>query len=281
MTPNFIPSAPADLPETDNSEVTIPYASVTERFVALLIDYALVFIVLQFILSAFLGLIGKRYDGDYILFCFLLLNAVFVLYETICSCGDRTTLGKVLVGIGVMRKDLEGPLPWYRAFLRAVGYYISTALFFCGFLFAFVDNKKRALHDFIAGSVVVEVRQRSPMEKVLVRSLGGIILATFFAIFYFQFFGGKSWMQKYKVRQAEKMLQNVAILEEGHLHKYGYYTNDLLRLALLSGDPVQFQRDMQRHLQPKGFYIGVKDYSYKITGYATDNKNTQVVWPKK
>lgn len=259
----------------------IPYASVPERFAAILIDYGLIFIILQFILWAILGLIGKRYDAAYVLFAFVLLNAVFILYETIFSCGDRTTLGKALVGIGVMRSDLSGPLPWYRAFLRAIGYYISAVLFFCGFLWAFVDNKNRALHDFISGSAVVEVRQRSATEKLLVRGLGGVILAAFLAIFYFQYFGGKSWMQKYKVNQAEKMLRNVAVLEEGHYRNYGYYTNDLLRLALLSGDPVQFQRDLQRHLQPKGFYIGVKGDSYKITAYATDNKNTQVVWPKK
>ena len=277
MTQNFMnPEQP-----TTGQEANIPYASVTERFVALLIDYGLVFIVLEFVLSLILKIIGKSYDGEYILFCFLLLNAVFILYETVFSCGDRTTLGKALVGIGVMRKDLQGPLPWWRAFLRAIGYYISAALFFCGFFFAFIDNKKRALHDFIGGSVVVEVRQRSAMEKGLVRGLGGLILAVFFGIFYFHSFGGKAWMQKYKVRQAEKMLQKVAILEEGHFRRYGYYTNDLLRLALLSGDPVQFQRDMQYYLQPKGFFIGVQDHAYKITAYATDKKNTQVVWPKK
>lgn len=277
MTPDF--TSPA--PEADTNEIKIPYASVTERFVALLIDYALVFILLQFVVSVFLSIIGKRYDLGFVVGTFLLLNVVFVLYETIFSCGDRATLGKALVGIGVMRKDLEGPLPWYRAFLRAIGYYISAALFLCGFLLAFIDNKKRALHDFIGGSVVVEVRQRSTLEKILVRGLGAAILIAFCSIFYFQYFGGKSWMQKYKINQAEKMLQNVAVLEEGHFRRYGYYTNDLLRLALLSGDPVQFQRDMQKHLQPKGFYIGINNNAYKITAYATDNKNTQVVWPKK
>ena len=281
MSQNFLhPAQP--VPQTPRQENTVvPYASVPERFVALLIDYALVFIVLEFILSGVLSLIGKRYDGGYILGAFIAINAIFILYETVFSCGDRTTLGKALVGIGVMRKDLQGPLPWYRAFLRAIGYYISAALFLCGFLFAFIDNKKRTLHDFLSGSVVVEVRPRSATEKFLVRALGGIIFAAFFSVFYFHSFGGKLWMQKYKVRQAEKMLQNVAILEEGHFRKYGYYTNDLLRLALLSGDPVQFQRDMQYYLQPKGFYIGVTKYSYKITGYATDKNKTQVVWPKK
>ena len=277
MTQPFTTSSAQPTAQTPN----IPYASVTERFVALLIDYAIVFMILQFVVWVLLGLIGKRYDPFFILVAFILLNVIFILYETIFSCADRTTLGKALVGIGVMRKDLQGPLPWYRALLRTIGYYISAVLFFCGFLWAFVDNKKRALHDFIGGSVVVEVRPRSGLEKGLVRCAGGLILAAFLSIFYFQYFGGKSWLQKYKVRQAEKMLQNVAILEEGHVRKYGYYTNDLLRLALLSGDPVQFQRDMQRYLQPKGFYIGINDYSYKITAYAKDNKTTQVVWPKK
>jgi len=269
-----------DTPSAKTEEQSVPYASVTERFAALLIDYALIFIVFGFICSAVLSLIGKRYDENFVLGNFIFINIVFILYETFLSCGDRMTLGKALVGIGVMRSDLQGPLPWYRAFVRAIGYYISAGFLLCGFLWAFIDNKHRAWHDFLSGSVVVEVRQRSALEKALVRGLGGLIIAVFFGIFYFQSFGGTSWRQKYKVRQAEKMLQKVAVLEEGHFRRYGYYTNDLLRLALLSGDPVQFQRDMQKNLQPKGFYIGATQYTYKITAFATDKKKTQVVWPK-
>ena len=280
MSQNFLYPSRSTEPAPQDADTKIPYASVTERFVAFLIDYALVFIVLTFIFTTLLGWLGKRYDPSYAIGSFLLLNFIFILYETICSCGDRTTLGKALVGIAVMRKDMQGPLSWWRALLRAVGYYISAGLLGCGFLLAFVDGKNRALHDFLGGSAVVEVRPRSALEKTLVRGLGGVLLAAFFAVVYFQYFGGRNWQEKYRVNNAENMLRKVAILQEGHRRLYGYYTNDLLRLALLSGDPVQFQRDMQYYLSPKGFQIGVTDNSYKITAYATDKNNTQVVWPK-
>ena len=44
------------------------------------------------------------------------------------------------------------------------------------------------------------------------------------------------------------------------------------------GDPVQFQRDTQKILQPRGFKIGVKGDSYKISAVAKDAKKTPVYY---
>ena len=139
------------------------------------------------------------------------MNAVFVLYETIFSSNGRVTLGKNLVGIGIVNKDKTGPISLPRAFLRAVGYYISAALFFCGFILAFVDDRKRALHDFLGGSVVVQLRERAGWETWALRGLGALLLVLFASSLY-QSFGGRNWQDKYKVRQAQDFLQNIAIL---------------------------------------------------------------------
>ena len=263
-------------------ESALKYASITERFVALAIDYGIIFLPLQLIAWFICKTMGQYLELETLIAMAVGMNLVFVLYETVFSSGGRVTLGKNLVGIAVVKKDESGPLSVPQAFLRAVGYYISAALFFGGFVLAMVDDRKRALHDILGGSVVVELRERDVWEVWALRALGTLLLILFVSGLY-QSFGGRDWQNRYKIRQAEGFLQNIALLEEGHKLRYGYYTNDILRLALLSGDPVQLQRDMNQVLStgPKSIRIGVKDNVYKISALAKDTKKTPVYYTNK
>lgn len=274
------PQAAAANPAQAQEPQPLAYAAVTERFVALAIDYGVIFLPLQLLAWLICKLFGTYLELEHLVAMAVAMNVIFILYEAIFSCGGRVTLGKNLVGIAVVKKDLSGPISFPRALLRAIGYYISAFLFFGGFVLALVDDRKRALHDFLGSSVVVQLRERAGWEIWAVRSLGTVLIITFAASLY-QSFGGRNWQEKYKVRQAQDFLQKIAILEEGHLIRYGYYTNDLLRLSLLSGDPVQFQRDMHKALGRRGFKIGVDNNIYKISAQAKDKKNTPVYYTNK
>ena len=269
---------PGEVTPAQSQAPKVIYASVTERFVAFLIDYGVVFLPCQLLGWLFFKFIHPDVELWYYLLWVGAVNGLFILYEAVFSCGDRMSLGKALVGIAVMQKDLEGPISFVQALKRAVGYYISGALLMCGFLLAFFDDRHRALHDILGGSVVVQIRDKSFAERALVRLLGGILLAAFAWTAYSQFFGGGALIDQYYIRHARKHLRKIAALEEVHKLRYGYYTNDLLRLSLLSGDPVQFQRDTQKILAPKGFRIGVTKDSYKISAVAKDKKDTRVVY---
>ena len=109
---------------------------------------------------------------------------------------------------------------------------------------------------------------------------GMILISGFSLYFYFRLFGLGSLDQQRLVSQAEAYLEKIAYLEDIHYKYYGYYTNDLLRLSILSGDPVQFQRDTQAVLSRKDFRIGIDKDGYKISARAKDNRQTQVYWPK-
>lgn len=271
-------AVPGETAPSQPSASKTVYASVSERFVAFLIDYGVIFIPCQLAGRLFFKFIRPEVElADYLLWI-LAVNGLFILYEAVFSCGDRMSLGKSLVGIAVVNKDLEGSVSFGRALLRAVGYYISGALLMCGFLLAFFDDRHRALHDILGGSVVVQVREKSFTERALVRLLGSILLLAFAWTAYTQFFGRGALIDQYYIRHARKHLRKIAALEEVHKVRYGYYTNDLLRLSLLSGDPVQFQRDTQGILAPKGFRIGVTKDSYKISAMAKDKKNTRVTY---
>ncbi len=62
-------------------------------------------------------------------------------------------------GSKVTRKDGER-LSWGRALARAFGYFFSAIPLFLGFLWSGLNRRKRAWHDFIAGTVVI--REREP-----------------------------------------------------------------------------------------------------------------------
>jgi hypothetical protein len=223
-------------------------------------------------------------QGNYSLQTFigsiLIINLIFIGYETIFSCGGRVTIGKALVGISVVKSDESGYLSFSRAFLRSLGYYISAVLLGCGFLWALFDTRHRSLHDLIGGSVVIERRRKGFGEKVLLRGVGLLLVVGCAYFAYTHFFGGKGWREQYKVHRAEICLSQLGRLETTHKEMYGYYTNDYLRLMLLSGDPVQFQRDLDQCFMPKGFQIGVTENSFKISAYARDADKTPVVYAR-
>ncbi len=252
-------------------------AGVMERFVALLIDGGLVLLLYQIFLAVLFRLMQP--DLEQIYWCLASIVPAFVLYETIFTCGGRSSLGKKLVGIVVVDQYSAEPLSFVRAFIRSVGYVFSTLLLMCGFLLAFIDDKHRALQDYLAGSIVLQARDKSFAEKAALTLTGSVLLVIFSSLFYSQLFGAGSFAQKRLIIKAKNHLEKIGYLEEVHRLNYGYYTNDLLRLSILSGDPVQFQRDTQKVLENKGFRIGVTDGGYKITARAKDAKKTLVTYP--
>lgn len=278
MEPEIPSLRPQEVTAEKDKTPQVEYASVSERFVALLIDYGIIFFPLQLLARIPIKMLGDELDWWSFSLILLVMNLIFVLYETIFSCGDRVTLGKSLVGIAVVKKDFSGPISFFQAFLRAIGYYISTLLFLCGFVLAFFDDKHRALHDFFAGSVVVQIRQKAAWERWSLRTLGAVLLALFAWVGYTQYLGSGDFDKQHAIKEAREHLRKISILEEAHFVRYGKYTNDLLRLSLLSGDPVQFQRDTQAVLEPKGFKIGVEGDHYKISAVAKDKDHTRVVY---
>lgn len=271
------PSAQGAAPEEQEEEAKP--AGVAERFVALLIDWSIISLPYQLLAAWYLNRSFLTLEQIYMVFAGV--NIPFIIYETVFSCGGRSTLGKKLVGVRVVNFETGEPLGFFKAFIRAIGYYISAALLMCGFLLAMIDNNKRALHDYLSGSVVIQSRSKSWGEKTLLTLTGSVLIIIFFGYFYNQLFGNGSMVQQRLISRAQEQVETIGYLEEVHYLQYGYYTNDLLRLSLLSGDPVQFQRDMQKALYNRDFRIGINENgTYQIQARAKDDKKTKVFYPK-
>lgn len=149
---------------------TVRYAGFWRRFAALIIDGLILGVVQMILLTpllAFLGLGAATADtledtGGFIAAVmgatFLTIFAVWIagwLYFALMeSSSKQATLGKMALSIKVT--DLSGNrISFGRATGRYFGKIVSGIILYIGFIMAAFTEKKQALHDMMASSLVV------------------------------------------------------------------------------------------------------------------------------
>ena len=252
-------------------------ATIFERTVALAIDFLGLFLVIYltcYILITKMGIFPAKLYWMILIFYY----ALFIVYCGFFSIDGRQTLGKFLVGIKVIDRKTGGSLTFKKSMIRAAVYFLNLFTLFFGFALALLNKRRLALQDYIAGSEVITVREKSPNETIILSALGTMLMAGLLFYAYYLFFIAPSSFQQEIINNAKKQISDIAKLEEAHKIHFGRYTTDLNRLALISGDPVQFQRDMQKNLRREGFSIGLTmdRSSYQIRGKAKDKEQTVV-----
>jgi uncharacterized RDD family membrane protein YckC len=91
---------------------------------------------------------------------------VTALYFTCFVAVGGQTPGKMVLGLKVVPAE-DGLMTFGTAFLRWVGYMVSSFFFYLGFGWIALDSRKQGWHDKIAGTVVVRVRggARAPVMQ--------------------------------------------------------------------------------------------------------------------
>lgn len=102
------------------------------------------------IIATVTALLGAVIAGSIVLYIIRVLYGAFME-----SSKHQATIGKLAVGIKVTDAD-GGKLTFAKALLRHIGKIISGWVIFIGYLIALFTERKQALHDFIAGSIVVK-----------------------------------------------------------------------------------------------------------------------------
>jgi uncharacterized RDD family membrane protein YckC len=82
------------------------------------------------------------------------LVLVFGYFPFFWARGGQTP-GMRPFGLVVVRDADGGPVRTRTAILRLVGLYVASAVFYLGFIWIFIDKRRRGWHDLIAGTVVV------------------------------------------------------------------------------------------------------------------------------
>ena len=123
----------------------IGYGRVTPRAVALFIDL----LVIGFVTTVIGGALGFDDHGA------LAWVVSWLYFATQESSGWMATLGKRAMGLAVQGVDGR-QLSFSRASIRWLGRLASGLLLGLGYVLAAFTDKRQALHDLLAGTVVVQ-----------------------------------------------------------------------------------------------------------------------------
>ncbi|MBA4416706.1 MAG: hypothetical protein C0392_02170 [Syntrophus sp. (in: bacteria)] len=143
-------------------------APIFERFIALCIDMMIVsFSSVIVLIVAFIGY-GVGVDrltlpglSAIFLFSLVVASFIFLFYFTYLTMDEGMTVGKMVFGIRVIRRDGMGvgvKPGFFRSLVRTMSYVISASVWFLGFFMAFF-LKGRTFHDIIAGTQVISIEE--------------------------------------------------------------------------------------------------------------------------
>jgi len=138
----------------DTEQLT--YAGFSKRIFASLIDGVIIFFiaVVPLIGIGMAGASKETMDVRAILVQLLVLVGGWLYEAAMNSSSKQATLGKMALGIKVT--DLEGNrISFGRATGRHFGKYLSSCMY-VGYLMAAFTQKNQALHDIIAGTLVLD-----------------------------------------------------------------------------------------------------------------------------
>ena len=186
------------------------------------------------------------------------------------------TPGKRLMGLRVVRRDGE-PLGPFRSVVRAFGHLVSTPLANAGFLLALAHPESRALHDLLAGSLVVEPERKHPAEATLLFAAAALTLGVLYGGMLYGHLGLPTNSDRQAIANAQEGLTILAKIEEVYKQDHSYYTDSLADLAVASGDSNQFRDAMLQLFDPHEFKIVATRDRYRISGVALDRRRTRVV----
>jgi len=128
------------------------YSGFWRRFVAYVIDNILLSVIFWLLALVLGGIAG---DGGVIGAYTLAAIGWLVYYAAMESSSNQATVGKMALGIQVT--DLEGNrISFGKALGRNLAKILSALIFYIGFIMAAFTAKKQALHDMIAGTLVVK-----------------------------------------------------------------------------------------------------------------------------
>jgi len=149
-----------DIDNNGPEPISFNLAGLSSRALAFFIDLILISVVALLAYGAGTSFLDdsnielfdlKRVFIPIYLLLFFLGSSYFVVLH---GYGGKT-IGKMLLGIRLITQE-GNSVGFWEAFVRWVGYYISTAFLFIGFIWSIFDSRSQSWHDKIAGTFVVK-----------------------------------------------------------------------------------------------------------------------------
>lgn len=126
----------------------LEYAGFWRRFLAFIIDGIFLFLICSILLIPFFFLAP------------LTVIVTFFYYPVFNASVLKGTPGKHMLGMTVT--DVDGArLDFKTAIIRHLMSFVSSSLFFIGYMMYFFTEKKQTLHDYVSDTIVIREEQES------------------------------------------------------------------------------------------------------------------------
>jgi uncharacterized RDD family membrane protein YckC len=142
----------------------VNFAGNGARFVAWIVDGVVLSVITGVIVAvlAVVVLAGAASDSNVlaglgIIGGVLLVMVLSIAYLPWFWAHGGQTPGMKMLRLRVVRDRDGGPVGGGQAILRLVGYWVSGAFMYLGFIWILFDARRQGWHDKIAGTVVIEV----------------------------------------------------------------------------------------------------------------------------
>ena len=136
------------------SQVGRAYGGFWRRGIAAVIDWLVIGVVVSLSIGYHGQLAPPHSTVKVVVYYALAVLLVWLYFVAMEACAWRATLGKLVVGVRVTTLDGRR-IGFGRATARLLAKLLSLALLGLGFVLAGVDARKQALHDKVAGTLVV------------------------------------------------------------------------------------------------------------------------------
>jgi uncharacterized RDD family membrane protein YckC len=97
-------------------------------------------------------------SAGYVVLIFLLALIVGFGYLPFCWSHGGQTIGLRLCGLRVVRDPDAARIGWRSALPRLFGFWVNSFFLYLGWIWIFVDKRRRGWHDLLARTVVVDER---------------------------------------------------------------------------------------------------------------------------
>lgn len=145
----------------------VEFAPYGARLVAAILDWIIIGVVVSLLIIVGYILVGSGAtiegnritlvdpDARYFPFIFIATFIALLYFPFFWGRGGQTP-GMKPFGLRVVRDRDGGPVDWRSALLRLVGLWVATAVMYIGFIWIFIDKRRRGWQDLIAGTVVIK-----------------------------------------------------------------------------------------------------------------------------
>jgi uncharacterized RDD family membrane protein YckC len=260
---------------SDQEDQDIRLAHLSERAVAFTIDYVLFMVLFAVSMKTVFPEFNIQLNPHGMTWSAIWIG-LFVLYQGYCSSEGRQSLGKWAIGIRVVNLE-GGPLSLTQALIRAAGY-IGSSILCLGFAWARFNPARQTLHDLMAGTGVIEDRpQESGLPRMLIKAGAFACLFAFAGLWSWENLIARNYYRNMTIAYSHVGLEEIAQLQEMHKISTGRYADNIIPLAMLSGNPDEFMKDMSDLFDPEeGIRIERTRDGFKIKAFSRDLRHTPV-----